>query len=178
MEQDVIKELKDYLAKIKSALQSQDFFDYISNKSKEVLNQVTAQNLSEDSDQQYSHVYRLNHEVKVDLEEITLSNQVVIPSNLLNPKIAENYPEGFDLSKAVEYGTGIVGAGSQASGIAAQNGWEYDVNGHGSEGWFYQDENGELWWTRGFAGKLIYYKSKQIIEEKINDWISEYIENI
>lgn len=176
--QSVIKELKNYISKVKSALKSQDFFDYIAKKSKEVLDEVTAQSLNSDDEQQYSHVYRLNHEVKVDFNEIVLSNQVIIPSGSLNPAIANNYPDGFDLSKAIEYGTGIIGAESGASTIATDRGWQYDVNGHGEKGWFYKDENGEIWWTRGMTGKLIYYKSKQIIEEKINDWIVEYIQNI
>lgn len=177
---DNFSDLNLLAKKIKSSLQSQDFFNYLSKKSRQVVDKVTSQNLNSDDEQQYSHIYRINHEVTVNIDEITIFNEVNIPASALNTNIADNYPNGFDLAKAVEYGTGIVGASSNASALATQDGWAYMVNTERDYNvpWFYQDENGTLRWTRGISGKLIYYKSKQIIEEEINSWIEDWINEL
>ena len=175
-----LEDLQKYIEKIIQALQSQEFFDYLSKKSRAVVDLVSSQNLNADEEQQYSHIYRVNHEVSVNMDEIVISNEVMIPVSAINPNIAMNYPNGFDLAKAIEYGTGIVGAGSDASELATERGWQYMVNTERdyTKPWFYKDENGNLRWTRGMSGKLIYYKSKQMIEEQLEDWINEYIENL
>ena len=183
MQKNKISNLKDfskYLDKVIIALQSQDFFDYLAKKSRQVVDEVSMENLNSDEEEQYSHIYRTNHEVKVDLEKIVIFNETIIPQSQINPSIAENYPNGFDLAKAVEYGTGIVGSQSNASELATERGWAYMVNTERNynQPWFYMDENGELRWTKGMAGKLIYYKSKQKIEEKLKDWINEYLEQL
>lgn len=45
----------------------------------------------------------------------------------------------------VEYGTGIVGAGTHPN----PNGYQYDVNNHGEDGWVFKDKDGEYHFTRG-----------------------------
>jgi len=174
------EELQEYIQKIISALQSQDFFDYLAKKSREVVDKITAQKLNADEEQKFTHNYRYNHKVAVNLEEIVISNETLIDVSSINPKIAANYPNGFDLAKAIEYGTGIVGANSDASKLASERDWQYMVNPERdyTKPWFYQDENGELWWTKGMSGKLIYYQSKQEIEDNINDWVEEYIDKL
>ena len=173
-------DFQNKINKIKTALHSQEFFDYLSKKSREVVDKITAQNLNIDEEQQYSHIYRTNHNVKVNFDEIVIFNETTIPVDSINPELAINYPNGFDLAKAVEYGTGIVGSTSQASALASEKGWEYMVNTERdyNKPWFYKDENGVLRWTKGMSGKLIYYKSKLEIEKNLYDWIADYIEQI
>lgn len=48
-------------------------------------------------------------------------------------------------AKYVEYGTGIVGKHP----VATQEGWSYDVNEHGEDGWVYKASNGNFYWTQG-----------------------------
>ena len=96
----------------------------------------------------------------------------------LSPETLNNYPNGFSIAKAVEYGTGIVGSTSEANGIAENDGWQYDVNGHGEQGWFYK-KNGNLYWSKGFEGRLIYYKTAKEIVDNLPKWINNYLnENI
>ena len=173
-----IQTIYTYVVNLQTAFKSKDFMEFIAKKAMETLNQVTREKLNMDEEMEYYHSYRYNHKMKVDTDEIYLFNQTTIPVDKINPDIAINYPNGFDLAKAVEYGTGIVGASSSGAEYAGNSGWQYDVNGHGNKGWFYVDNNGELHWTRGMAGRLIYLTTKQRIEQNINSWVNEYVEKM
>lgn len=185
LQNDVEKELKQY-KKWKKALSSKDFFDYIKEKCEKILDELTATSLNQDINNKYVHVYRNSHEVEVDSDKIVISNNALVSlSQILAEnytesskiRLAENYADGFDLAKAVEYGTGIVGASSFASAYADKDNWQYDVNGHGENGWFYRS-NGNIYWTKGYTGTLIYERAIQKIDEEVEDWIDEYLENI
>lgn len=167
------------IEKIKTSLNSNNFREFLINKVKKTLDEMTSSNLNTSEQNGYEGVYRNNHKIEVDIDKkiIKISNQTIIPVVNMNPNIANNYPNGFDLAKAVEYGTGIVGAGSIASGEAAKDGWQYDVNNHGQSGWTYYI--GETaFHTTGVTGTLIYEKTKQKIDENIDSWLMEYIESI
>lgn len=173
-----INTFKTYIINLQTAFKSEDFMEFIANKALQTLHQVTREKLNMDEEMEFYHRYRYNHKLKVNKDEIILFNQTTIPVGEINPDIAMNYPNGFDLAKAVEYGTGIIGASSSGAEYAGNNGWQYDVNGHGNKGWFYVDSNGELFWTKGMAGRLIYLTTKQRIEQNINSWVNEYVEKI
>lgn len=52
----------------------------------------------------------------------------------------------------IEFGTGIVGAWSPYENNTI--GYEYDVNGHGYEGWYYYDKDEKrVRWTRGMPSR-------------------------
>ena len=176
---DDIQKYAQYLQKINEALKTQEFKDYLKKKSREVLDKITEQNLNADVEQKYEHTYRNNHKVEVDEEYITISNYTDISVDNINSELAKNYPNGFDLSKAVEYGTGLVGATSEASSYAKQDVWEYMVNDNRDyqKGWFYEVD-GKVYWTKGMSGKLIFNKAEKEIEDKLYDWIDEYFDNI
>lgn len=64
----------------------------------------------------------------------------------------------------VEFGTGVVG--SQSSHPNPQ-GWQYDVNGHGDEGWvYYDDESGKFRWTKGFKSRPFMYNTARQLEKE------------
>ena len=64
----------------------------------------------------------------------------------------------------VEYGTGIVGAGDPHP--EADGNWNYDVKGHGQEGWFYRnDKDGKVHWTKGFISRPFMYNTLRWLEE-------------
>lgn len=64
----------------------------------------------------------------------------------------------------VEFGTGVVG--SQSSHPNPQ-GWQYDVNGHGDEGWvYYDDESGKFRWTKGFKSRPFMYNTAKELEKE------------
>lgn len=52
----------------------------------------------------------------------------------------------------VEFGTGIVGAGSPHPTLP----WTYDVNGHGADGWWYL-KDGSWRWTAGQPARAYMY---------------------
>lgn len=57
----------------------------------------------------------------------------------------------------VEHGTGIVGRSNPHPEL---DGWVYDINGHGEEGWIYFNTNdGRLHWTAGMAARPFMYNT-------------------
>lgn len=54
----------------------------------------------------------------------------------------------------VEYGTGIVGSGTHPQ---PKMGYQYDVNEHGDEGWYFYDQEGNLHWTKGMEAHRFLY---------------------
>lgn len=62
----------------------------------------------------------------------------------------------------VEFGTGVVGAGSPHPNPV---GWAYDVNGHGDNGWVYFNENDQMWhWTAGMESRPFMYNTARTLE--------------
>ena len=166
-----IDECLETLSSVKKIMKNYEFMEYIAKKSKETLDRITSQNSS--GHKEDTGKYAQNHEVEVYQEEIILFNNTKADLSHLSESTRANYPDGFSIAKAVEYGTGIVGRDSQGSSQAED--WAYDVNNHGDKGWFYE-KNGKIYWTKGMEGKLIYYKTKEEIEKNVGKWISEYID--
>jgi len=64
----------------------------------------------------------------------------------------------------VEFGTGVVGAGSPHPAPA---GWRYDVNNHGEAGWWYFNDRDQKWhWTKGIKSRPFMYNTVQILERE------------
>lgn len=173
-----LNKLKKDIKNVEAKLQDEKFIKYIAEKSYQVLQEITAQNLNLDDLGQYEHSYRTNHQIKIQSNEIDLWNDTMVDLDSLNlsEETRANYYNGLSLAKIVEYGTGIVGARSKASSIAEN--WQYDVNNHGENGWFYQDTSGQLHFTRGIEGRLIFYKTKEKIEQQLSTWVNDYIKNL
>lgn len=72
----------------------------------------------------------------------------------------------------VEYGTGIVGA-QNPHPEPERAAWEYDVNNHGNDGWYYYPGDGSglfsdksaLAWTRGMPARPFMYNTLVWLEE-------------
>ena len=63
----------------------------------------------------------------------------------------------------VEFGTGVVGSRSPHPD---PQGWQYDVNAHGDEGWvYYDDDSGKFRWTKGFKSRPFMYNTAREIEK-------------
>ena len=63
----------------------------------------------------------------------------------------------------VEFGTGVVGSQSPHPN---PDGWQYDINGHGDEGWvYYDDKSGEFRWTKGFKSRPFMYNTARELEK-------------
>lgn len=64
----------------------------------------------------------------------------------------------------VEFGTGVVGSQSPHPN---PQGWQYDVNGHGDEGWvYYDDYTGAFRWTKGFKSRPFMYETARQLERE------------
>lgn len=64
----------------------------------------------------------------------------------------------------VEFGTGVVGKGSPHPN---PQGYQYDVNQHGDEGWvYYDDDSGQFRWTKGFKSRPFMYNTARQLEKE------------
>ncbi len=64
----------------------------------------------------------------------------------------------------VEFGTGVVGSGSPHP---APQGWQYDANGHGEDGWVYFNEYDQKWhWTNGMESRPFMYNTARTLEQE------------
>ena len=67
----------------------------------------------------------------------------------------------------VEYGTGVEGARSPHPN---PEGWAYDVNEHGDEGWVYLNDNdSKFHWTTGEPAKPFMYETARELERRCED---------
>lgn len=64
-----------------------------------------------------------------------------------------------------EFGTGVVGAGSPHPNPI--DGWQYDVNEHGEEGWWYYNDEGERRWTKGMPSRPYMYDTARMLRNMI-----------
>lgn len=64
-----------------------------------------------------------------------------------------------------EFGTGVVGQDSPHPDPA--NGWTYDVNEHGEEGWWYYDRHGNRRWTKGMPSKPFMYDTARMLRNMV-----------
>ena len=64
----------------------------------------------------------------------------------------------------VEFGTGVVG---KQSSHPSPQGWQYDVNNHGDDGWVYfNDDIGDFRWTKGFKSRPFMYNTARELEKE------------
>ena len=63
----------------------------------------------------------------------------------------------------VEFGTGVVGSQSPHPN---PQGYIYDINAHGDEGWVYfNDDIGDFRWTKGFKSRPFMYNTARQLEK-------------
>lgn len=170
-----IQEAINKLQSLKTMFNSIEFMQYLGNKCKQTLDEVTSKNMSGDESNMVKD-YVDGHQLLVNVKEIILYNNTT-DNNLdgMSENTKANYPNGFSIAKAVEYGVGIVGASS--AGAKEAKDWQYDLNNHNTKGWFYKTSNGLYAWSMGYEGRLIYLKTKLEIEQHIPQWIEDYINN-
>ena len=99
--------------------------------------------------------------------------------------LVDGSEDGKSYAFYVEYGTGIVG---KQNPHPDPNGYQYDVNEHGSGGWYYKSEKGwykpkdggpRLAWTKGMPARPFMYNTMLTLEEEVEREggriIAEYI---
>ena len=72
-----------------------------------------------------------------------------------------------------EFGTGVVGKGSQHP--EPMPGWTYDVNEHGEEGWWYYDDQGNKRWTKGMPSRPYMYDTARMLRNMVEPMAKEVL---
>ena len=149
-------------------LTSSKFKKYIGQICLEEVKRITSEKIFSGESPDDSK-YMSSHQVKITRDSVIIYNDSMID---VSEKGWMENPYSISLAKIVEYGVGYIGS-IYAEGEA--DNWEYDVNQHGSSGWYYIDSNGNKKWTRGTSGKYIYLSLLKSIEKNASKWISDYI---
>lgn len=172
-----IQKMQDMLSSINTLLTDKKLMEYIGEKCKRELEKICLQRLTtvNDDNLDKSNYMNSNHlEIKDDTIYLYNNSRIDISSKNMKETTKANYPAQLSLAKIVEYGIGYTGSiNTDQTNIED---WEYDINNHGYKGWYYTNDNGQVVWTNGFEGRLIFYNLKLNIQENITKWIKDYIE--
>lgn len=107
----------------------------------------------------------------VSLAQLSVVDMNALDSGELMNSIDSRYQGnvGFIVAGAahaafVEFGTGITGKNNPHPEVAIA-GWRYDVNEHGTLGWWYPRGDGTFGWTRGMPSRPFMYKTAQMLRQ-------------
>ena len=172
-----LKRMKNDISKISKILSDEDFKEYIGKRLEEALKFIQRYSLTTvhtDEDAEMSTYMNSNH-LKIEGDTILIYNDATIDvsSKNMQETTKARYPAQLSLAKIVEYGIGYTGGMTEPQNEVED--WEYDVQGHGVKGWYYRDDNGNIHWTNGFAGRMIFYQLKLFVQTHIENWIMDYI---
>jgi hypothetical protein len=168
-------------------LNSREFLDYLAKILQQELNNIAISRLTTVTEEDADKSLYLNS-MKLDIDYsnqiITLYNDAEIDTSTRN--ISEekraNYPLKLSLASIVEFGIGYTGSNSEAAqklDMFENNDWQYDVNNHGAEGWYYKDPDSDRYfWTNGFEGRQVFIGLIEWIENNISQVIDKYIDTL
>ena len=146
---------------------------YIQDKFLETVRRVTNERLvGGTTDDEYIEEYKSRHKIRETSDGFILYNDTILPTALLpvSEETAKNYPNGFSIALAFEYGIGIVGQNDAKVGA-----WDYNIN-NWNFAWRYT-KDGVSYSTYGYSGFEIYRYTAEEIRKNIKRWILEYNEN-
>lgn len=168
---DVLQKKIDYIKKIKSMETDSAFQKFIQNKCLELVKKISRERLQvgggteKCTNEEYFEAYNNNHKIKNNSKGFILYNDLTVPANTTKP---ENYPNGFSIALAFEYGVGIVGENANDN----PNAWAYNIHNY-QFGWHFI-KNGEKIGTYGYAGFEIYRHTANEIRKNLKSWVNEY----
>lgn len=169
-----LEQMRKDISDIYKIISSPELLKFIEKKCNEELMQICVNELNgfEEELENGDYMSGMHSEIKDGTIYVYNNSVIDVSSKNVSDTTKRNYPNGLSLAKVVEYGIGFTG--SFTEGVKSTD-WEYDINNHGEEGWYYQDKDGNFHWTNGFEGRLIFLKLKQKIQENIQKWIYEYV---
>ncbi len=123
-------------------------------------------------------------EIGEDVAKVTVRQLGVFDSGNLESSIKGYYSQSLgvgiiktDCYYAIfcEFGTGQKGA--QASHpMASAMGYQYDVNNHGDDGWFYYNqETGKSGWTTGMPSRPFMYETSVFLRTEVEKLAKKYL---
>lgn len=174
-----IEKMQKQLQEIERLWSSDDFAKFIGRKLRYRLKEIQKHKLSTINSQEdiKASTYMNSNHLTISDGVIYIYNdaKIDISSKNMSEVTKANYPAQLSLAKIVEYGIGYTGS-INANGD--EDDWAYDINNHGSKGWYYKDNNGEVHWTNGFAGRYVFLELKNYTIENIDKWVNEYINKL
>jgi len=170
IEVDSLEKLDDYIKYVESMNNMKadaEFQKFIQNKCLEAVRNISDQRINHaTTDDEYVAEYKLRHKIRETSDGFILYNDTILPSYMLSAD-PNDYPDGFSIALAFEYGIGIVGENSPKKGA-----WEYNMKKH-NFAWYYT-KYGQKYSTYGYEGFEIYRYTAEEITKKLKDWIMEY----
>lgn len=166
-----LDEINNYVQNLLKMIDDTKFQKFIQDKSLEVVRRLSDELLiGGTTDDEYIEEYKSRHQIQEIDNGFVLYNDTVLPTSMLpvSESTAQNYPNGFSIALAFEYGVGIVGENSPKL-----NAWEYNVN-NWNFAWHYKKYD-ELYSTYGYEGFQIYTLTAQEIENQLPNWVNEYM---
>ena len=160
-----------FVVKILKIDKDEKFQKFMQEKALETVRRVSDELLiGGTTDDEYIEEYKSRHKIQETSDGFVLYNDTVIPPSMLpiSEANAQNYPNGFSIALAFEYGIGIVGENSPKP-----NAWEYNVN-NWNFAWHYKKYE-ELYSTYGYEGFQIYYTTANEIKKNLTTWLDEYM---
>lgn len=159
-------------------LQDEKFINYIAKKLSNAIFSIAIRETSTIDSNVLSNEeinsYLSGFDIEINNNVIFIYNTSVIDTSTKNisPEKRINYPLMLSLSKLIEFGFGYTGFLNTEEVV---EGWQYDVNEHGYKGWYYMDSNGQVHWTNGLEGRLVFLKLCWWIEENFKDNLMRYL---
>lgn len=136
---DLLKQIKKYREKIEKA-------------PTELVNRLTEQGVS---------IAKLNASYMNIYDSGELMNNIDSKYEGKKGMVVSGAPH----SAFCEFGTGVVGKGSQHPNPPP--GWVYDVNEHGEEGWWYYNDQGEKRWTKGMPSRPYMHETARMLRNMV-----------
>ena len=185
-EESLTKLIEKY-KNLSKALSSSEFKQFLLEKCKKTRDEIMLErdiahieDVNNSANQEKVDAYTSANKEEIDGNTITLYNDSVIDIDSANTFFSEeyrntHYPADFSLAELVEYGAGLVGANSS---LGTGDEWDYTINAGRdySAGWHYKSDNDIPELTQGSEGKYIYYFLAKAIEENIENWVDEFLE--
>lgn len=168
---DLLQKRIDYVKKLKQMQIDKNFQDFIKRKCLETVIEVSKQRLQvgggaeQCTNEEYFNEYIENHKIRDTDNGFIIYNDLTVPANTTKP---ENYPNGFSIAMAFEYGVGIVGENANDN----PNAWAYNIHNY-QFGWVFK-KGEEFFATYGYAGFEIYRFSAIEIQKQLPIWVKNY----
>ena len=182
-----INKLNEYIDRLKKYSKMQtnkDFQKFLQRKVMDTLIETMNERLTEDTtNSEFISLYwNSNYIVEAtDGRGFILYNDAKIPANAIGVQnVPENYPDGmFSIALAFEYGVGIVGMNTEYD-ESKYLPWEYNKNNY-NFGWFLPADVSNYYGLPakqryvGYEGFEIYRWTATKVENRLKDWVDEYI---
>lgn len=177
-----LKELQKELDRVENILnmkRDNKFNQFLKDKFMETARRITDWKLSGGTTNDMAiEKYKSSHHIVDSENGFILYNDCVIDANTSNPS---DYPNGFSIALAFEYGVGIVGQGTYNTGEEVEKEyftpWDYNINKY-NFGWVFKNEEGNLQSTYGYMGFEIYRYIADEIEKNLVKWYDEYYRKV